>query len=247
MANTCSNRLKVSGSSRSMKKFFECLNSGGNDIFQMSKFLPCPEELSDFQSPNIFCPVSKIDVDDENGKLKTILLDKQGRTEVEFNTYISDLEDKYGYSDCDQWLDNNWGCDYDVKYPVTISKSKQYYSVTYDTRWSPNIEFIEYLHEEFSRLSFILDYCESEECFAGTVTITPYHYDDMEKPFNHACFNLNLDSKKYIFNNEFANVFWAEAIGEDWINSLAKSGLTMETVENWDTVLRFFCLIPSIW
>ena len=55
-----------------------------------------------FSFPNIFCPVSKIDVDDENGKLKTILLDKQGRTEVEFNTYISDLEKKYSYSDCDQ-------------------------------------------------------------------------------------------------------------------------------------------------
>ena len=88
-------------------------------------------------------------------------------------------------------------------------------------------------------LFFTLDYFEVCSPIAGNLTITPEKIDFHEKPLNIACFNLDIVTNKYVFDRKFANIYWRNAIGKDWINSLAESEFTRETVENWEEVHEY--------
>jgi hypothetical protein len=237
----CSNKLKISGNKTSMKNFFDVLNSENNSDFQMEKFSPTPEELLTINPfhPD-FYPIQKIDVVHDNGKFEIVVLDEQGRTEEEFDIYLSDLEARYNYNNWYDWRWDNWGCKWDVCNQQVINTDDQHYDVFYDTPYAPNISFIEDLHLRYSNISFTLDYYDCSDDLTGTLTITPDSIDHIKKSRNQACFNEDLETNKYIFDKEFANIYLVYAIGEDWINSLSKSGFTINTVKNWDIVVEYF-------
>lgn len=181
MPNWVSCTLKVSGSAESMKAFYACLDKPipdrerGEGEFSMRKFLPLPEELVDTTSPSVFYP-------DDNGEKKPVFKDgviemvvtnSAGVTEDEFKARIAELKSKYGYTDWYNWCTANWGTKWDATEPSEQYRGETEYIVAYETAWSPNIEFLDNIKDDFPELNFELDYLEGGVGFAGT-----YHIED---------------------------------------------------------------------
>lgn len=251
MADTCYNTLKIKGSKEYMKEFFDVLNSNENKEFNLDKFVPIPDELYGIESPNLFEPVCRKTVITEEGKKKRLSVDKAGRTKSEFKLFISELEQKYGYNNADDWCLENWGNYFDVENQLEHeSNSENQYIVFYQTPWSSTIEFVDNLYKRFPHLSFVLSYHATSVDEVGSYFRNSTRDVFIQKPYIQLQFLIDKKTGKSIFivdeeNEEFEEngnqeFYSIDIIGYDWKSILEKRGFTSRTVVNWDDLIDCF-------
>ncbi len=115
-----------------------------------------------------------------------------------------------------EWRVSHWGTKWDVDSLNSYDSSREddYYRVSYDTAWSPNVEFILSISKTFPNLSFILEYEEGGCQIAGEVKIqngeelehTPHNYYNV-------WFKL-LEDNKF----EFVEIKRADSGSEDMLH-----------------------------
>ena len=68
------------------------------------------------------------------------------------------------------WSVENWGTKWDACESHIHHNDINYFSVSFDTAWSPPINWIDNIMQDFPDLSFTLDYEEPGMCFGGQLT-----------------------------------------------------------------------------
>lgn len=248
MPNWCFNKLVVSGSKESMKEFNAVLKSGGDNEFRMEKFHPIPDELSNTVSPNRFHNRSQKEVLQRNGKTKMVDVDVFGRTEKEFKTHNSMLVKKYGFDNWYDWCMTNWGCKWDMIYPIEVyNNNAERYCVSYETPWDPNFEFVCYLLSLFPGLSFSLTYNDGSGCdySSGTYEINADNIELIDEKIEVLSFSFDEKSNMKHFllygeRNKCSKLFCEGVSIRNWILELKELGYTSDNVENWDKVIEYF-------
>jgi hypothetical protein len=69
------------------------------------------------------------------------------------------------------WSIGNWGTKWDACEPHIENNDKEYFAVTFDSAWSPPIEWLKNIVHMFPKLYFTLEYDECGMCFAGIFEI----------------------------------------------------------------------------
>ena len=69
------------------------------------------------------------------------------------------------------WSIGNWGTKWDACYPHIEKDDEECFAVTFDSAWSPPIEWLENIVHMFPKLYFTLEYEEPGMCFAGILEI----------------------------------------------------------------------------
>ena len=143
MPNYCNNSVSLFFSNQDLYKEFR---SFMGDFFSFEKIAPTPTELLNFSSPI------------KDDKLAEVFMEK------------------YGAKDWYDWRVKNWGTKWDVaisndeKYPDThlTEESTTGLSYNFNTAWSPPIEAITKLSEQYPDVTFNLSY-EEETGWGGEV------------------------------------------------------------------------------
>ena len=81
-----------------------------------------------------------------------------------------ELEETTSPSDKPNWYDwrcDNWGTKWDACESYINHNDIDFFSVTFDTAWSPPIEWINYIMKDFPDLHFSLEYDEPGCAFGG--------------------------------------------------------------------------------
>lgn len=122
MPNWCNNTMELMHSDPEMvKKAYDALKDG--KFF--SAFHPCPQELIDTVSGGVG--------DGYKGEL---------------HKFQMELNKKYfGYVDWYDWNCANWGTKWEVCEPFCTGHDKDYLTASFDTAWSPPIQFYEKMKE----------------------------------------------------------------------------------------------------
>ena len=169
-----------------MELFYQKLDTDENKDFKMKSFIPLPEELTNTTSPNIFRAL-----EDEkkpvfrNGRIEMVQLDANGMTEDEFIANKAMLKETYGFDNWYDWQCANWGTKWDVAEPSEQHREEDSYSVSYETAWSPNLDFFRHISSEFPELTFTVKYYEGGVGFAGEFTILNGDEIDEEKEIGY--------------------------------------------------------------
>ena len=149
MPNWCWNNLTVSGNEKQLHEFVEksLVSTEKNEIHDAIEFTfdgthPMPQQLNITRGTQT------------QGEEKQALFNKT----------------KYGYTDWYEWHIGEWGTKWDAVEPHLNHNDKDYFSVTFDTAWSPPLEWIQNIMHKFPDLSFILEYEESGMGFGGKLT-----------------------------------------------------------------------------
>jgi hypothetical protein len=160
MPNWCSNTLEVRGDKEQLKEFIQKSvvasdhNSPEHYDFTFEGLFPTPKELTEMTSPVAWGG----DETDVEGK-------------KEFEAYVKELEQKYHHSDWYSWRVANWGCKWDCSSSYIAADDGEVFVVSYDTAWSPNIEWTRKVSQMFPDLEFRLIYMEPGVGFCGVATI----------------------------------------------------------------------------
>jgi hypothetical protein len=246
MANWCNNELSIKGNKQAMNEFLTMLNFDPKTNFSMGKIYPIPAEISQTDSPADFRPVKQIQVNMKNGKTKMVDVDEYNRTKKEFNSYCTKLKEEYGDDNWYDWCVNNWGCKWDIEDLVIIVQNDEELRIKYETPWSPNCQFIEYLRSEFPDIYFDLKYYESGVGFSGQCTLSQNEYSDVEYPFIqvHFQFDENQNTWKFVDYEDGYDKFIV-IVGLEWETVLLENGVTNQNVVNWGEVEEYFGIIHS--
>lgn len=259
MPNWCSNSLKIWGSAEKMAEFYEKLDASYGDgegryevgKFCMAKFHPLPDELVNTTSPAMFRPLEDGEKKEvfRDGQLFMMVIDANGMTEDEFNENQNVLVEKYGYANWYDWQNANWGTKWDVCDACEGDRTDTRYEVSYETAWSPNINFMYKFHEMFPELQATLDYYEGGCCFAGT-----FHIEedgecwDEDKELGHIklkCIDVEGEataSYHFISDDEDDDEYdeWFDVIGGEYEETLANNDIAPEDIENYDELVASF-------
>lgn len=244
MANYFTCKLTVLGYEDLMKEFYAVLNSDSNESpgekFKMNKFVPIPEILFDESLNCEFSPVSVLKKSIK-GSNKKIIVDSMGRTEEVFNALVSSIEEKYGTCSLEEWCNNNWGCEEELKViDIIRNEERGYcaYCVKYDCIWTPNIVFIKNLHEMYPDLRLTLEYVSAEELVSETIEFYQNKVTKETHTYKNACFKKLKDTDKFFFVSDYKESdYCIDIIGTDWGESLKDDGFTSSNVENWTEVM----------
>ena len=143
MANDCDNYLKVTGPTKDTLEFRQFAASSDQDLFDIMKFVPVPEEIREEKPPG------------NNLESEQKLLEK------------------YGAKDRHDWACNNWGNKsgaYDTSVTESMNPQSQESSLRYHflTAWAPfTDECMAAVSERFPSLKFQLRYSEPGLGFHG--------------------------------------------------------------------------------
>ena len=164
MPNWCENRLQVTGPQKDQDRFLEDVDGGINEVaggmYKGERIFLTFEPL--FPTPQELLD-TKCPCTDEGLAAKHI--------------------EKYGFPDWYAWRIKNWGTKWDAVESKLIRVSPcLIYS--FDTAWSPPIEWLRNISNHFPELIFTLDYEEVGMCFEGRCIIQNGHdlldyYQDM--------------------------------------------------------------------
>jgi len=81
-----------------------------------------------------------------------------------------EMEKKYGASDWYDWAINNWGTKWNAN-EIHITQCKEENILSYQTAWSPPIEFWEKLTEQYPEVEVYTEFVDEGYCFVGDATI----------------------------------------------------------------------------
>lgn len=97
---------------------------------------------------------------------------------VEKSTSIKDTEFSFegtlfrgNREDWYNWSLNNWGTKWDACEPYIDESEPQFFSVSFESAWSPPCNWIEDIMHKYTNLEFELEYDEPGCCFAGKLTV----------------------------------------------------------------------------
>ncbi len=159
MPNWCENTLNVSGNKTDIQKFKELTlikqETGSELYFTMNVLYPTPPELLEQTSPVMW----RGEDTDTEGKL-------------EFEKYISELKEKYGYTDWYNWRVDKWGTKWDAADTYILDDADEFISIQYNTAWAPNMEWVRYVAKQFPQLTFTLSFEEPGCSFCGVYEVT---------------------------------------------------------------------------
>ena len=142
MPNWCWNNLSVSGDEIQLREFVEksTINIEENDEFSFNGTYPMPKTLRITAGTHL----SFIE------KIKRYINIKL-----------------YGHDNWYNWSIANWGTKWDACEPHIDNNDINFFSVSFDTAWSPPIDWIDNIMEDFPDLCFELEYDEPGMCFGG--------------------------------------------------------------------------------
>ena len=159
MPNWCENVLNISGNKEDIAKIREMIlvksEVGENLNFTMELLLPTPKELLEMTSPVMW----RGDENDEDGKL-------------EFEKKVEELKQKYGHTDWYDWRVNNWGTKWDCADSEILDDTENFISISYNTAWGPNCQFIKTIGPMFPEVTFKLSFEEPGCEFCGVYEVT---------------------------------------------------------------------------
>ena len=143
MPNWCYNHLEVSGDEKQLQEFVEkSENCPEGSEFTFNGTHPMPEDLN---------------------------ITKGTQTQDEKEQAMLNKA-KYGYTDWYDWKCAEWGTKWDACEPHISHDDKDYFSVSFDTAWSPPIAWIDNIMQDFPDLSFTLEYEEPGMGFGGRLS-----------------------------------------------------------------------------
>ena len=142
MPNWCWNHLEVTGDEKQLQKFVEksTTNIERDDEFSFNGTYSMPKTLRITAGPHL----SFIE------KIKKYINIKL-----------------YGHDNWYNWSIANWGTKWDACESNIQHNDIDYFTVSFDTAWSPPIAWIDNIMQDFPDLCFTLEYEEPGMCFGG--------------------------------------------------------------------------------
>ena len=142
MPNWCYNHLEVTGDEKQLQKFVEksTTNIERDDEFSFNGTYSMPKTLRITAGPHL----SFIE------KIKKYINIKL-----------------YGHDNWYNWSIANWGTKWDACESNIQHNDIDYFTVSFDTAWSPPIAWIDNIMQDFPDLCFTLEYEEPGMCFGG--------------------------------------------------------------------------------
>lgn len=191
MPNWCSNTLEVRGDKEHLKKFVEkSLNESGD--FTMEGLLPTPKELTEMTSPVMW----RGDETDLEGK-------------AAFEAEAKRIQETYGHADWYSWNTSNWGTKWDVAESHIGHIDDDLFIVSYDTAWSPNINYVKQVSKMFPDLEFRLsfmepgcNFCGVAHCVNGEVEVAEGDILLEDGEGREVYYDSDLERYKYSDNDE---------------------------------------------
>jgi len=172
MPNWTDNRLEITGNEKHVLEFKNWIKNECNGDFKINNWLPTPEELTKYPSPN-------------NDEEK-----------------VKEFEAKYGHGDWYAWCVANWGTKWDLvlqddDFLENFDKHKGF---CFDTAWSPPIKAIESLSLKFPNLKFKIHFIDEAWMFWGEAEIQngeteeiSYEWDDVAEHGHEGAYRMLVD------------------------------------------------------
>jgi len=159
MPNWCVNTLTITGPAKDIAAF-KAKAKIDKVEFSFEPFLPFPKELNDLHTGNIMIDGVQY------GRWVTI----NGRDVGLTQENLEALQQRVGYKD---WHARNsavLGTKWDVDGHL-VDSSKEALIYTFDSAWSPPIDGVTKVSEQYPKLEFLLSYDEPGADFAGDYTV----------------------------------------------------------------------------
>jgi hypothetical protein len=154
MPNWCSNNVIITGAGDTVERVKAAIRDTTSDdsdtqVFALSRFLPCPQELLDAGSG--FRDGAEYPSVEDKARFKAT----------------------YGAPDWYDWCINNWGTKWDASSASVVEDTPGRYSVFFDTAWGPALPALDTLAAQFPEVTIVCSYDEPGCDFAGEV-----HWED---------------------------------------------------------------------
>lgn len=159
MPNYCWNHLEVTGDEIQLREFVEksTINIKEGNEFTFNGTHPMPEEFN-----NIKTGACTID-----GVRCTKWIETDGKSIPVTEEVLKELNEKYGADNWYDWSNTNWGTKWDACEPYISHNDIDYFAVTFDTAWSPPVNWIGNIQQDFPDLRFELEYEEPGMGYGG--------------------------------------------------------------------------------
>lgn len=198
MPNWCSNTLEVSGNPEQLKEFkskslIKADNNSPNDYdFTFEGIYPTPKELLEVTAPVMW----RGDADDIEGK-------------EAYEKHIAELVGKYGHDNWYNWRVENWGTKWDCSDSYIGVDDDEWFIVSYDTAWSPNLNWMQYASEVYPNLQFKLvfmepgcNFCGVAYCSNGEMDVDDGEIEWTDEAGDVVYFDSNIERYKYRKNDK---------------------------------------------
>jgi hypothetical protein len=203
MPNWCYNTLQINGEKEEMDKFYSILKKKPElQIVTKRKDLESNklkhlEELKNKDNGSWvrnnlqdFLDIKGLSIEEYYTKHKSLVFDDKGnacrepadgmlekffpmpdKIEVKGNSVMPDWYN---------WRVSNWGTKWDVDIHIDVEDENELFG-SFDSAWSPPVEWLKKVSKDFPKLHFILNYEESGVGFKGTfeICVEDGLYDDM--------------------------------------------------------------------
>ena len=162
MPNWCWNHLEVSGDEIQLREFVEksTTNIERDDEFSFNGTYPMPNEFNGIKTGGI----------NINGKSCNKWRVIDGKTIEVTEKELSILEEKYGADNWYDWSCKNWGTKWDACESNICHNDIDYFAVSFESAWSPPVNWINNIMQDFPGLCFTLEYEESGMGYGGILS-----------------------------------------------------------------------------
>ncbi len=175
MPNWCMNNLRISGPAEALKRFKEASKTrpqyytdlgwdktDNQAVFSLSGTFPIPEVV--LQNWEKYEKIRET----HRKECEKI---REGVPEDQLENLVFPPYPAINQSEAEQWYYwcvQNWGTKWDVS-PTNIedNENEEEWIVSFDSAWSPPIEWLEKVCQDYRELSFNLEYCEPGMNFVG--------------------------------------------------------------------------------
>ena len=143
MPNWCWNHLEVTGDKKQLQEFVEkSMNAHKETEFSFEGTHPMPEDLN---------------------------ITKGTQTQDEKEQAMLNKA-KYGYTDWYEWKCEAWGTKWDACESHIDHNDIDYFAVSFESAWSPPVNWINNIMQDFPDLCFTLEYEESGMGYGGILS-----------------------------------------------------------------------------
>ncbi len=135
---------------------------------KFNNFVPMPLELENTRSPMI--AISEKEYKKQEEAIKNNKLTKQQRafgvSRCLTRKLIKEYKTKFGADNWYDWNVNNWGTKWDVDATLQ-NETENTLEYTFDTAWSPPVDWLRKVAKQFPKLTFTMNYKEEGMGFEG--------------------------------------------------------------------------------
>jgi len=164
MPNWCWNHLEVTGDEIQLREFVEksLVSPEKNEIHDRTEFSfngthPMPKEFNNIKTGS--CTI--------DGVSCKKWIETDGKSIPVTEEVLKELNEKYGADNWYDWSIKHWGTKWNACEAYISHNDIDYFAVTFDTAWSPPIEWIGNIQQDFPDLRFELEYEEPGMGYGG--------------------------------------------------------------------------------